>query len=175
MPPIDVDGGNGIGRSPLGGAGEQSQNTASKDAGRGGCGRNMTVAGHDWRAMAALADLATLGSSGFGDSGGHRPGGFGSWRLGIGYGGRPASKIGPPDDEKGGGAKMQGQLSRLWSARRQDGKGQVLWIGTCDVPHNVLCELRTPTVPEAETSEAGRAGNERSQRPNISHDACLFR
>lgn len=52
-----------------------------------------------------------LDLTGFDDEGGHRPGGFGSWRLGIGYGGRPAAKTGPQMMEKGGG-------ENAWPAQR---------------------------------------------------------
>jgi hypothetical protein len=180
MPPINVGGGTALDDRPWAARENRARRRRRKILGTmaaGGTRWWRVVIGGRWLRWQTSQRWVRVGS---GDSGGHRPGGFGSWRLGIGYGGRPASKTGPPDDEKGGGGgegakMMQGQLSRLWSAHLQNGKGQVLWIGTCGVPRNVLCELRTPAVPEAETSEAGQTRNERGQRQNISHDASLFR
>ena len=102
---------------------------------------------------------------GSGDSGGHRPGGFGSWRLGIGYGGRPAAKTGSPDDEKGGGAKMQGQLSRLWSARLQDGKGQVDWYMRAS---QRAVRASHTSIPRSR-NERGRA-SDRRKGPETKHE-----
>lgn len=86
-------------------------------------GEAEVVAGRDWRRLVSWQSWQCRDDW---DSqarrqipGGHRPCGLGSWRLGIGYGGRPVAKTGPGGGKGGGENAVTAQQAVWWATLRQ--------------------------------------------------------